>query len=396
MTKARDLASAAPAPSTVSATELGYLDGVSSAIQTQINNKVASSLVDAKGDLFTATSADVPARLAVGANNTVLTADSSTSTGLKWATISTGFTWTSRQYQTNKGINAIAYNGSDLYVAVADAGGLYTSPDGITWTSRTSGFGSNNINGIAYGASIWVAVGQSGTISTSTDGATWTTRTSNVSTNVLNAVTFANGLFVAVGNGANGGTGGITTSSNGTTWTKQTTPTTSSTELLSVAYGNSEWVAVGNFNTRQGYYSSDGSTWTVLPNLTSADFNYVTYTNSSWFAFSTTTTGRVATTASGTWTARSPLSLANPNVSGNSKQGAIQVYSDKFYTVTPQTIGIQSTTFSGTSMLDDGISYKLPSYYEGSSYATTDYRSIYVNATGVIVGTTQGKIYTSF
>ncbi len=36
MTKARDIASAAPAPSTVDATELGYLDGVSSAIQTQL------------------------------------------------------------------------------------------------------------------------------------------------------------------------------------------------------------------------------------------------------------------------------------------------------------------------------------------------------------------------
>ena len=41
MSKARDLASAAPAPSTVSATELGYLDGVTSAIQTQINTKQA-------------------------------------------------------------------------------------------------------------------------------------------------------------------------------------------------------------------------------------------------------------------------------------------------------------------------------------------------------------------
>ena len=39
MTKARDIASAAPAPSTVSATEIGYLDGVSSAIQTQIDGK---------------------------------------------------------------------------------------------------------------------------------------------------------------------------------------------------------------------------------------------------------------------------------------------------------------------------------------------------------------------
>lgn len=43
MSKARDLASAAPAPSTVDATEIGYLDGVTSAIQTQINTKAASS-----------------------------------------------------------------------------------------------------------------------------------------------------------------------------------------------------------------------------------------------------------------------------------------------------------------------------------------------------------------
>ena len=43
MSKARDLASAAPAPSTVSATELGYLDGVTSAVQTQIDGKSATS-----------------------------------------------------------------------------------------------------------------------------------------------------------------------------------------------------------------------------------------------------------------------------------------------------------------------------------------------------------------
>lgn len=37
MSKARDLANAATALSAVSATELGYVDGVTSAIQTQIN-----------------------------------------------------------------------------------------------------------------------------------------------------------------------------------------------------------------------------------------------------------------------------------------------------------------------------------------------------------------------
>jgi hypothetical protein len=43
MSKARDIASAAPAPSTVSATELGYLDGVTSAVQTQIDTKAPTS-----------------------------------------------------------------------------------------------------------------------------------------------------------------------------------------------------------------------------------------------------------------------------------------------------------------------------------------------------------------
>ena len=42
MTKARDLANARTALSAVSATELGYLDGVTSAIQTQLDSKIAT------------------------------------------------------------------------------------------------------------------------------------------------------------------------------------------------------------------------------------------------------------------------------------------------------------------------------------------------------------------
>lgn len=51
-----------------------------------ITNTMATA-IDAKGDLVAGTGADTFARLGVGANNTVLTADSSTSTGLKWATV---------------------------------------------------------------------------------------------------------------------------------------------------------------------------------------------------------------------------------------------------------------------------------------------------------------------
>jgi hypothetical protein len=43
-----------------------------------------------KGDIYAATAASTPARLAVGANDTVLTADSTTATGLKWASAAAG------------------------------------------------------------------------------------------------------------------------------------------------------------------------------------------------------------------------------------------------------------------------------------------------------------------
>jgi hypothetical protein len=50
----------------------------------------------AKGDLFAGSAANTYTKLSVGANNTVLTADSSTATGLKWASAASGATFISR------------------------------------------------------------------------------------------------------------------------------------------------------------------------------------------------------------------------------------------------------------------------------------------------------------
>jgi len=50
------------------------------------SNAIQNAIVDAKGDLIGATAADTPARLAVGTNGQVLTADSAAATGLAWAT----------------------------------------------------------------------------------------------------------------------------------------------------------------------------------------------------------------------------------------------------------------------------------------------------------------------
>lgn len=54
-----------------------------------ITNSMATA-IDAKGDLVVGTGADTFSRLAVGSNDQVLAADSSTATGLKWATVASG------------------------------------------------------------------------------------------------------------------------------------------------------------------------------------------------------------------------------------------------------------------------------------------------------------------
>ena len=58
------------------------------------SNAIQNTIVDAKGDLIAATASDTPARLAIGTNGQVLTADSAEATGMKWATAASGTSWT--------------------------------------------------------------------------------------------------------------------------------------------------------------------------------------------------------------------------------------------------------------------------------------------------------------
>jgi hypothetical protein len=72
---------------------LSVVGGVPAWATSDDANAIQNAIVDAKGDIISATAADTPARLAVGANGTVLTADSAEATGLKWATPAGGSTF---------------------------------------------------------------------------------------------------------------------------------------------------------------------------------------------------------------------------------------------------------------------------------------------------------------
>jgi hypothetical protein len=80
------------------------------AIDTTMGTMVAKTIVDAKGDIIAATAADTVSRLAVGANATVLTADSTTATGLKWATPASGGGYTLISEQTASSSTGIDFS----------------------------------------------------------------------------------------------------------------------------------------------------------------------------------------------------------------------------------------------------------------------------------------------
>jgi hypothetical protein len=74
-----------------------------------VTGAIANTIVDAKGDLLVGTAADTPGRLAVGTNGQVLTAASTTGTGLQWATPASGG-MTLISSQSMSGVSSVTFN----------------------------------------------------------------------------------------------------------------------------------------------------------------------------------------------------------------------------------------------------------------------------------------------
>jgi hypothetical protein len=158
MTKARTLADNFAADINGITAGTGITGGGTSGTVT-VTNEMATA-IDAKGDLVGGTGADTFARLAVGANGTVLTADSVETTGLKWvapastAFVGCGVTKSTTQSIANATYTAVTFNTEDYdtdaihdnvtnntrFTIPSGKGGKWLTSGVVTFASNASGF----------------------------------------------------------------------------------------------------------------------------------------------------------------------------------------------------------------------------------------------------------------
>ena len=190
MTKARDIANAGTALSSVDATELGYLDGVTSNIQTQFSNISGSkaqptepssptdgmiwvdtdgsttdanfipkTLTSTTGDIIYASSANTPARLGIGSTSQVLTVSGGVPTWSAPTSALNLISSTTYSASSAHSVNDVFSATYDNYLILVNVDSAST---GASLNMRLRVSGSDNSNSNYY----WVYYGISATNTT--------------------------------------------------------------------------------------------------------------------------------------------------------------------------------------------------------------------------------------
>lgn len=175
-----------------------------------------------------------------------------------------GLSWDSRNDSSGtKQLRAVCQKvgdltgGTNLFVAVGDAGKIITSTSGISWTLRTSGT-SEDLQSVIWTGTQFVASGTNNKVLTSPTGTTWTARTTGMSATGTVYVTSSGSVILAVSDTGSTATC-MATSADGITWTLRTAPATHLGVPYYMGFGTPIFVVT---TITALYTSPDGITWT--------------------------------------------------------------------------------------------------------------------------------------
>ncbi len=343
MSKARDLANAGTALTTVSATELGYLDGVTSAVQTQINSKEPTlpSQTSNSGKYLTTDGTNkswgtvsqyaLPSQ--TGNAGKYLTTNG---TSESWGTVTVPTAFNYYQLPSNSTANTYGSSKSlqklnGYWIMTTSNGFIFYSTDGKSWTrwASTGTEGSSSLNGVVFGNSTYVFYGNNGTVLSATSiGGTLTSRTSQQGTShIYDGVWVAGSINLFILGGAN--TTSYSTSPDGATWTARSNP--QGGVIWSIATNGTDRIVLTSSAAQynRGHTSTNGTTWTSIdlgPNNTTGFRGKLTYdsTNTRWIYHANASTMYYTTTpATSPWSGSHEGGLSTNNSSS---------YTSKIYT----------------------------------------------------------------
>ena len=272
------------AVSDVTAIELGYLDGVTSNIQTQIDGLDDSVLLGTvEGSETITMPATASWRFSYGNGKFV-----AVGAGVTYS--SDGIIWSTPVEAPIGGSKSEAVYGEDKFVVISAPALTMYSNDGITWEkggNLPTTYGAAYATTVAYGDGTFVAIGvpygySHVNAAFSHDGINWISNgNTTLSSHNWSQLVYGNGTFVAV---ATGTSIAAYSTNGGSTWNDTSLP--SSGTWASVAYGNGKFVAI-TMGSNVAAYSLDGITWveTTLPK--SINWSSVTYGNDRFAAVST-------------------------------------------------------------------------------------------------------------
>jgi len=129
---------------------------IDSTVFTNAGAAVTKATVDAKGDLIAGTADNTIARLAVGANDTILTADSSTATGLKWAApaVAGGMTLISETVASSLSSLSLSSIPGTYKQLILEWDGIEHSDSSTRFNVRF-----NNVSTSSYAFNAWIITG---------------------------------------------------------------------------------------------------------------------------------------------------------------------------------------------------------------------------------------------